>query len=172
MVCTGARLRISGGSAVSGLEMAQNSQHTSWSAGAGRPRICARTMESCFWNGLKTAEEYICEEGERSSTWFAGGDAILLRPCLLKVIGGDCYDIMVKHKVLRSESHSDPSSESRTLNKEYGESFVSMSSALTMSRVFFCEFLETELMDVSCDAFSNYKMYKIKSKTRDRLHKH
>ena len=45
-----------GGSVVSGLEMAQNSQHTSWSAELVDDQL-RKIMKSCFWDGLRTAEE-------------------------------------------------------------------------------------------------------------------
>lgn len=47
-----------GGSAVSGLEMAQNSQRTSWSAEQVDGRL-RETMAACFQTGLDTAKEYV-----------------------------------------------------------------------------------------------------------------
>ena len=47
-----------GGVAVSGLEMAQNSQRIAWSAEEVDAKLKA-IMESCFKNGLDTAKEYV-----------------------------------------------------------------------------------------------------------------
>ena len=47
-----------GGVAVSGLEMAQNSQRISWSAEEVDEKLKG-IMESCFKNGLETAKEYV-----------------------------------------------------------------------------------------------------------------
>lgn len=47
-----------GGVAVSGLEMAQNSQRIAWSAEAVDNKL-KDIMESCFKNGLETAKEYV-----------------------------------------------------------------------------------------------------------------
>ncbi|MCJ1283807.1 hypothetical protein MMC26_003138 [Xylographa opegraphella] len=53
-----------GGVAVSGLEMAQNSQRMSWSAEEVDGKLKA-IMENCFSNGLETAKTYIApQEGE------------------------------------------------------------------------------------------------------------
>lgn len=51
-----------GGSAVSGLEMAQNSQRASWSAEHVDERL-REIMKTCFQTGLDTAREYV-ESGE------------------------------------------------------------------------------------------------------------
>ncbi len=56
-----------GGSAVSGLEMAQNSQRMSWSAEQVDEKL-KEIMKSCFKNGLETAKEYVVSaEGELPS---------------------------------------------------------------------------------------------------------
>ena len=47
-----------GGVAVSGLEMAQNSQRIAWSAEEVDSKLKS-IMESCFKNGLETAKEYV-----------------------------------------------------------------------------------------------------------------
>ena len=47
-----------GGSAVSGLEIVQNSQRTSWSAEKVDDQL-REIMESCFKTGLDTAKEYV-----------------------------------------------------------------------------------------------------------------
>lgn len=47
-----------GGVAVSGLEMAQNSQRISWTAEEVDAKLKG-IMESCFKNGLETAKEYV-----------------------------------------------------------------------------------------------------------------
>lgn len=47
-----------GGVAVSGLEMAQNSQRIAWTSEEVDDKL-KRIMESCFKNGLDTAREYI-----------------------------------------------------------------------------------------------------------------
>lgn len=56
-----------GGVAVSGLEMAQNSQRISWTSEEVDTKLKA-IMESCFQNGLETAKEYVTPvEGEYPS---------------------------------------------------------------------------------------------------------
>ncbi|KAL7272054.1 NADP-dependent glutamate dehydrogenase [Rhizina undulata] len=56
-----------GGVAVSGLEMAQNSQRVSWTAEQVDKEL-AGIMERCFWNCLNTAKEYYdIAEGELPS---------------------------------------------------------------------------------------------------------
>lgn len=56
-----------GGVAVSGLEMAQNSARLSWTSEEVDARLKG-IMESCFKNGLATAQEYIePKEGELPS---------------------------------------------------------------------------------------------------------
>ena len=53
--------------AVSGLEMAQNSQRISWTSEEVDSRLKG-IMESCFKNGLDTAMEYVSHaEGELPS---------------------------------------------------------------------------------------------------------
>ena len=53
-----------GGVAVSGLEMAQNSQRISWTAEEVDNKL-KQIMESCFKNGLETAKKYVePKEGE------------------------------------------------------------------------------------------------------------
>ena len=47
-----------GGVAVSGLEMAQNSQRLSWTGEEVDARLKG-IMEACFKNGLDTAKEYV-----------------------------------------------------------------------------------------------------------------
>lgn len=47
-----------GGVAVSGLEMAQNSQRLSWTSEEVDTKLKA-IMETCFTNGLETAKEYV-----------------------------------------------------------------------------------------------------------------
>lgn len=47
-----------GGVAVSGLEMAQNSQRMSWTTEQVDNKL-KDIMESCFKNGLETAKEYV-----------------------------------------------------------------------------------------------------------------
>ncbi|CAF9935214.1 MAG: hypothetical protein ALECFALPRED_006335 [Alectoria fallacina] len=47
-----------GGVAVSGLEMAQNSQRIAWTSEEVDSKL-KRIMESCFKNGLETAKEYV-----------------------------------------------------------------------------------------------------------------
>lgn len=47
-----------GGVAVSGLEMAQNSQRIAWTSEEVDSKL-KRIMESCFQNGLETAKEYV-----------------------------------------------------------------------------------------------------------------
>ena len=47
-----------GGVAVSGLEMAQNSQRISWTSEEVDGKL-KNIMESCFKNGLETAKEYV-----------------------------------------------------------------------------------------------------------------
>ena len=47
-----------GGVAVSGLEMAQNSQRMSWTAEEVDDRL-KLIMQDCFRNGLETAKEYV-----------------------------------------------------------------------------------------------------------------
>lgn len=47
-----------GGVAVSGLEMAQNSQRMAWSTEEVDNKL-KDIMESCFKNGLETAKEYV-----------------------------------------------------------------------------------------------------------------
>jgi len=56
-----------GGVAVSGLEMAQNSQRVAWTSEKVDSEL-AGIMERCFWNCLNTAKEYYnIGEGERPS---------------------------------------------------------------------------------------------------------
>lgn len=56
-----------GGVAVSGLEMAQNSQRSSWTSEQVDKEL-AGIMERCFWNCLNTAKEYYdMAEGELPS---------------------------------------------------------------------------------------------------------
>ncbi|KAI5813475.1 NADP-specific glutamate dehydrogenase [Pyronema omphalodes] len=56
-----------GGVAVSGLEMAQNSQRVNWTSEAVDKEL-AGIMERCFWNCLNTAKEYYdIAEGELPS---------------------------------------------------------------------------------------------------------
>jgi glutamate dehydrogenase (NADP+) len=56
-----------GGVAVSGLEMAQNSQRLSWTSEEVDEKL-AGIMKNCFENGLKTAQEYYPpKEGEYPS---------------------------------------------------------------------------------------------------------
>ena len=50
-----------GGVAVSGLEMAQNSQRISWTKEEVDGRLKG-IMEACFLNGIKTAEEYVADK--------------------------------------------------------------------------------------------------------------
>ena len=53
-----------GGVAVSGLEMAQNSQRINWTAEEVDGRL-KMIMEDCFKNGLETAKNYVeSKEGE------------------------------------------------------------------------------------------------------------
>ena len=53
-----------GGVAVSGLEMAQNSQRMSWTAEEVDGKLKG-IMEACFTNGLETAKKYVePKEGE------------------------------------------------------------------------------------------------------------
>ena len=53
--------------AVSGLEMAQNSQRISWTAEEVDGKLKG-IMEACFLNGLQTAKEYVePSEGELPS---------------------------------------------------------------------------------------------------------
>ena len=47
-----------GGVAVSGLEMAQNSQRMAWTSEEVDTKLKG-IMESCFKNGLETAKEYV-----------------------------------------------------------------------------------------------------------------
>lgn len=47
-----------GGVAVSGLEMAQNSQRMAWTSEEVDNKL-KNIMESCFKNGLETAKEYV-----------------------------------------------------------------------------------------------------------------
>lgn len=62
-----------GGVAVSGLEMAQNSQRSSWTSEQVDKEL-AGIMERCFWNCLNTAKEYYdMAEGELPSL-FAGAN--------------------------------------------------------------------------------------------------
>lgn len=52
---------------MSGLEMAQNSQRTSWTAEEVDGKL-KNIMQSCFTNGLETAKEYLSlSEGELPS---------------------------------------------------------------------------------------------------------
>lgn len=56
-----------GGVAVSGLEMAQNSQRASWTSEQVDKEL-AGIMERCFWNCLNTAKQYYdFAEGELPS---------------------------------------------------------------------------------------------------------
>ena len=56
-----------GGVAVSGLEMAQNSQRTPWTSEEVDNKL-KLIMENCFKNGLETAKEYVTpKEGELPS---------------------------------------------------------------------------------------------------------
>lgn len=53
--------------AVSGLEMAQNSQRISWTAEEVDNKLKG-IMQSCFTNGLETAKKYVSpQEGEYPS---------------------------------------------------------------------------------------------------------
>jgi len=52
-----------GGSAVSGLEMAQNSQRTSWSAEQIDEKL-RDIIKSCFDIGVDTAKEFVQEVGD------------------------------------------------------------------------------------------------------------
>lgn len=106
-----------GGVAVSGLEMAQNSQRLSWTSEEVDEKLKG-IMEAAFQNGLETAKKYVApEEGElpslvagsniagvrtfrhgyrASSANRSSSSSRLLRPCSLKVIGGRCA-ALVEH---------------------------------------------------------------------------
>ena len=55
--CSG-KAANAGGVAVSGLEMAQNSQRISWTSEEVDAKLKG-IMEACFKNGLETAKEYV-----------------------------------------------------------------------------------------------------------------
>lgn len=62
-----------GGVAVSGLEMAQNAQRTTWTA----PEVDAKLkliMEECFKNGLETAKKYVTPKDGEFPSLVAGSN--------------------------------------------------------------------------------------------------
>ena len=56
--CLKGKAANAGGVAVSGLEMAQNSQRMSWTSEEVDEKLKG-IMEACFRNGLETAKEYV-----------------------------------------------------------------------------------------------------------------
>ena len=64
-----------GGVAVSGLEMAQNSARMSWTSEEVDERL-KMIMGACFENGIKTAEEYVAEKGEKGLPSLVAGSNI------------------------------------------------------------------------------------------------
>ena len=64
-----------GGSAISGFEMAQNSQRTSWSAERVVDQL-NKIMKTCFQTGLDTATEYVesAGDGEELPSLLAGSN--------------------------------------------------------------------------------------------------
>jgi glutamate dehydrogenase (NADP+) len=62
-----------GGVAVSGLEMAQNSQRISWSREEVDEKL-KDIMKNAFENGLKTAEEYVPVKGGELPSLVAGSN--------------------------------------------------------------------------------------------------
>jgi glutamate dehydrogenase (NADP+) len=62
-----------GGVAVSGLEMAQNSARLSWTSEEVDDKL-KRIMESCFKNGLATAQEYIEPKEDELPSLVAGSN--------------------------------------------------------------------------------------------------
>ena len=62
-----------GGVAVSGLEMAQNSQRVFWTSEEVDSRLKI-IMENCFKNALETAKEFVAEDGASGGKEVAEGD--------------------------------------------------------------------------------------------------
>ncbi|TAQ85267.1 hypothetical protein B7494_g6410 [Chlorociboria aeruginascens] len=62
-----------GGVAVSGLEMAQNSQRMAWTSEEVDEKL-RRIMETAFWNGLETAEKYVSAKAGELPSLVAGSN--------------------------------------------------------------------------------------------------